>query len=458
MTGKTIEGVIFACQRNKQLKRISFFVKFTSAKNIPKTKKLMRIRTLLNKLEYLKSFVYEKEFLEKKGQQEVLIIKIVPRKNGRAICSVCGDEWGLYDHKASPRDFEFVPLWGLPTYFRYTLRRVNCPDCGVRIERVPWAKGKSPITHAYAHFLAHWAKKLSWSDVARSFKTSWHSVYRAVKQIVEFGLAHRDLTQIEAIGVDEIHYGQGHKYLTLVYQLDAGRKRLLFVERKRTVKSLLRCFRCLGKENCRNIKYVCSDMWKPYLKVIRKKLPNALNILDRFHIVKKLNEAVDSVRKIESKRLKHQGYEPILDKSKYCFLKNEDNLTEKQSLKLADILQYDLKSVRAYLLKVSFQAYWQYDSPYWAEWFLNKWCTRAMRSQLEPMKKFVKTLRRHQPLLMNWFKAKKAYSSGAVEGLNRKINLVTRKSYGFRNYDILKIALFHTMGGLPEPKKTHLFF
>ncbi len=193
-------------------------------------------------------------------------------------------------------------------------------------------------------------------------------------------------------------------------------------------------------------------MWKPYLKVIKKKMPQALNILDRFHIVKKLNEAVDSVRKEESKQLKQQGYEPVLDKTKYCFLKNEENLTDRQKIKLDDILQYDLKSVRAYLLKNSFQAFWQYKSPYWAQWFLKKWCARTMRSRLQPMKKFVKMLRNHEPLLMNWFKAKKAYSSGAVEGLNRKINLVTRKSYGFRNYEILKIALFHTMGNLPEPE------
>jgi len=143
--------------------------------------------------------------------------------------------------------------------------------------------------------------------------------------------------------------------------------------------------------------------------------------------------------------------------TKYCFLKNEGNLTEKQKTKLADVLQYDLRSVRAYLLKESFQLFWNYKSPYWAEWYLKKWCARAMRSRLEPIKDFVRMLRRHQPLIMNWFKAKKAYSSGIVEGLNRKINLVTRKSYGFRSYEVLKIALFLTMGELPEPEFTHRF-
>lgn len=155
--------------------------------------------------------------------------------------------------------------------------------------------------------------------------------------------------------------------------------------------------------------------------------------------------------------MKQEGYEDVLTHTKYCFLKNEKNLTEKQETKLVEILQYDLKSVRAFLLKESFQAFWQYRSPYWAEWYLKKWCTRAMRSRLTPIKDFVKTICNHQPLIMNWFKAKKAFSSGTVEGLNRKINLVTRKSYGFRSYKVLQIALFHTMGKLPEPKLTHRF-
>lgn len=104
----------------------------------------MRIRTLLNKFEHLKSFVYQKEYIEKKGGQEVLIIEIVPRKNGRAICSACGEKHSIYDHKSTPRDFEFVPLWGMPTFFRYQMRRVSCPEQGVRVEHVPGQKVKVP--------------------------------------------------------------------------------------------------------------------------------------------------------------------------------------------------------------------------------------------------------------------------------------------------------------------------
>jgi transposase len=418
----------------------------------------VRIETLLNRVYWLKSFVYVRVRIRRIGLRDALVVDIKPRKNGQAICSGCGKPGPTYDHMDEERQFDFVPLWNIPVYFHYRMRRVDCEDCGVRVEQVPWAEGKSPVTKPFALFLARWARKLNWTDTAKSFCTTWDTVYRSVKQIVEYGLKHRNMEGITAIGVDEIQYGKGHQYLTLVYQINAGVRRLLFIGQKRTAKTLLRFFRDLGKERCARLKFVCSDMWKPYIKVIAKKAINALHILDRFHIVQNLGKAIDKIRATEVKDLVREGYdEEVLKHTKYCFLKNEENLTEKQQMKLTDVLQYDLKSVRAYLLKESFQLFWNYKSPYWAEWYLKKWCARAMRSRLEPIKKFVRSLRKHQPLIMNWFKARKEYSLGIVEGLNRKINLVTRKSFGFRKFEVLKIALFHTMGQLPEPDFTHRF-
>lgn len=418
----------------------------------------MRIETLLNRVFWIKSFVYAGVSIQRIGRRDAIVVDIRARQNGLPACSRCGKAGPVYDHMPDHRQFEFIPLWNIPVYFHYTMRRVDCEQCGVRVERVPWAEGKSPVTKPFALFLARWAKRLSWKETAKSFCTTWDTVFRSVKQIVEYGLKHRQLDGITAIGIDEIQYGKGHQYLTLVYQINAGIRRLLFVGKERKAKTLLRFFRDFGKERCEKLEFVCSDMWKAYIKVIKKKAPDALHILDRFHIVQKLGQAIDKIRAAEVKRLAAEGYdEEVLRHTKYCFLKKEGNLTEKQKTKLTDVLQYDLKSVRAYLLKESFQLFWNYKSPYWAEWYLNKWCARAMRSHLEPIKDFVRTLRRHQPLIMNWFKAQKQYSSGIVEGLNRKINLVTRKSYGFRNYEVLKIALFLTMGELPEPEFTHRF-
>ena len=418
----------------------------------------MRIETILNHCLNLKSFVYSKVKLESDGlPNERLIVEIEARKNGKAYCSGCFGEAKIYDRMPTPRMFDFVPLWGIAVVLVYTMRRVNCQRCGVKVELVPWCRGKSSVAIPYQVFLAQWAKRLSWKEVADIFHTTWDKVYQSVKYVVDIGLAQRDLTGIEAIGVDEIQFGKGQNYLTLVYQIDPACKRLLAVAKKRTAKSFLRCLRALGQHHLDSVKFVCSDMWPAYLKVIKKKFPNALNILDRFHIVQKLTEAVDDVRKEETKRLKAEGFEPVLKNSRYCFLKNPENLTENQSAKLDELLHFDLKTVRAYLLKEAFQVFWSYTYPAWAQAYLKAWCTRAMRSKLGPMKRFVKMIRKHEPLIMNWFRAKKAYSSGAVEGLNRKINLVTRKAYGFKSLDILEIALFHTMGALPEPKLAHRF-
>ena len=130
---------------------------------------------------------------------------------------------------------------------------------------------------------------------------------------------------------------------------------------------------------------------------------------------------------------------------------------DKQVDKLSDLLQCNLKSVRGYLLKEDFQRFWEYISPYWAGKFLDDWCARTMRSRPKPMKKVAKMLRNHKSLLLNWFRAKREIALGCVEGFNNKAKVVTKRSYGFRSYDTLKIALYHALGDLPEPKFTHRF-
>jgi len=414
----------------------------------------MLITTVLNHIEKHKSFVYGKPRWGKGRKQ--IEVPIAPRKNGQAICSGCQLPAPVYD-RLGRRRFNYVPLWNIAVVFLYTMRRVNCQRCGVKVEKVPWGRGKSPLTRSYSIFLATWARRLSWSEVAGIFGTTWNRVFDAVKEMVEYGLEHRDISGVTAIGVDEVQHGKGHSYLTMVYQLNGKTRRLLYVGQGRTAKTLLRFFHDCGKPWCLQLQFVCSDMWKPYLKVIAKKASQALHILDRYHIVAKLNTALSEIRASEARKLRREGYEEVLKHTKYCFLKNPRNLTVKQKLKLKDVLKYDLKSVRAYLLKESFQVFWQYSSPYWASWYLRKWCARAMRSKLDPIKKFVGTVRNHEELMLNWFKARKQFSSGAVEGLNRKVNLVTRKSYGFRSFEVLKVALYHTLGHLPEPEVAHRF-
>ena len=235
---------------------------------------------------------------------------IRPRSNSKPRCSSCSKPCPGYD-SLDQRRFVFIPLWYIPVVLLYTMRRVNCPRCGIKVEEVPWAEGKHSSCNAFRHFLASWAKRLSWKETAQCFQTSWDKVYRSVQWVVDYGLKQRELNDITALGVDEVAYRKGHHYMTLVYQIDSGSKRLLGVIKERKEDSLRGFFKEFGPENCSQIKVICSDMWKPYLKVAAEMLPQALNILDRFHIVKKLNEAVDQVRRDEAKRLREEGYEPI---------------------------------------------------------------------------------------------------------------------------------------------------
>jgi hypothetical protein len=220
----------------------------------------------------------------------------------------------------------------------------------------------------------------------------------------------------------------GHKYLTLVYQIEQDCTRLLWIGKDRTIESFEQFFTLIGKPLSEGIAFVCSDMWKPYLRVIRERCPNALNILDRFHIVAKMNDALDDVRAAEARRLAQDGYEPVLHKARWCVLKRKANLTRTQRFRLRDLLRYNLQTVRAYLLKEDFQQFWDYTSPTWAAKFLDDWCQQAMRSRIEPIKKVAKTLRGHRALILNYFRAKKQLSSGVVEGLNNKAKVTIRKS------------------------------
>lgn len=416
----------------------------------------MQLKTILNRVQKFKSFVYAKARWSGTADAPELTIEVAERANGRALCSGCGCPRPGYD-RLPMRRFEFVPLWGIKVFLVYAPRRVECPTCGVRVEHMPWALGKSPLTHAYAWFLARWAKRLSWKEVALMFRASWESVFRSVEMAVQWGRAHQDLSGIQAIGIDEIAWKKGHTYLTLVYQIDTHRKRLLWIGQTRTTKTLLRFFRWFGTQRSRQLRYICSDMWKPYLKVIAKKAAGAVHVLDRFHIMAYFSKALDEVRAHEVKTLKAKGLEPVLTKARWVFLKRPENLTSSQETKLADVLQYNLRSVRAYLLKEEFQFFWTYISPHWAGRFLDQWCTRTMRSKIEPMKRVARMLRRHRPLLLNWFRAKGQLSSGVVEGFNTKAKLTSRKSFGFRTFHGAETALYHALGSLPEPEGTHRF-
>lgn len=415
----------------------------------------MQVKSILNRIDRPRGFVYSKIFWSSPARDR-LQVTIRARKNNRPVCSGCLRRRKVYD-RLPTRPWEYVPLWGIAVMLCYAPRRVNCLQCGVKVELMPWNEGKYSQATSYRWFLARWAKRLSWLEVSRIFGTSWDSVYRAVQMAVAWGCAHRDLTGIEAIGVDEVAWQKGHRYATVVYQIDGKNKRLLWVGQERTIKTLLRFFRWFGRERAQSLKFVCSDMWKAYLRVIAKKAGQALHVLDRFHIVANLNKAIDQVRAEEARQLNQEGSEPVLKNARWCLLKRPENLTDTQAAKLSQLLRRNLKSIKAHLLAREFDRFWSFHALWCAADFLVSWCRRVQRTKIEPMKKAANSMHKHGELILNYVEAKGTISAGTVEGFNNKLKLHTRKAYGFRTYNALETALYHGLGNLPEPNHLHRF-
>ena len=407
-------------------------------------------------------FVYEEvQMRTRKGRPEQIDIKVKPHGGIRGRCSQCRRPAPGYD-RLPERQWLSVPLWGIPTYFFYAPRRVECAEHGVITEYIPWSEGKRQVTCAMMVFLARWARRLSWRETAEVFGTSWEAVYRSVEWLVQWGLAHRELQGVKAIGVDEIHWGRGlraNNFLTVIYQIDADCRRLLWVGMRRSQATLRRGLKELGPEVVKGLRFVCSDMWAPYLKVLAAEVGQALHVLDRFHITTHLNQAVDQVRRAESTRLRAANRKKAqqLKHMRWPLLRRGSRVRGRARQKLHALFASKLATGRAWELKETFSHFWTYKSVMWAEAFLDYWCYRALRSRLEPMQKVARMLRAHQELLLNWFRAKGEISNGAVEGLNNKLRVVTRRSYGFRTYDAMETALYHTLGRLPEPDSTHRF-
>jgi transposase len=419
----------------------------------------LEVKTILNRIQHFVGFVYQEVRLCCHRGRLRIEIRIEPHQGIRGKCSECRQPAPGYD-RLPDRTWLFIPLWGIVTCFQYGPRRVECPEHGVIVEHIPWSEGKRPITLAMMGFLARWARRLSWRETARAFQTSWEAVYRSVEWFVQWGLAHRKLEGVQSIGVDEIHWGQGKRadsFLTVIYQIDSHCRRLLWVGRKRTQATLRRGLTALGGEVVRGLRFVCSVMWQPYLQVIAAKAGQALHVLDRFHITMHLNQAVDQVRRAESGRLRGRPLADRLKRMRWQLLRKGSRVRGHARSKLNALVASRLATARAWNLKESFQYIWHYKSYIWAGAFLDYWCSLAMRSRIEPMKRVVRMLRTHEELLLNWFKAKGEISGGAVEGLNNKIRVVTRRSYGFRTFDAMAIALYHTLGRLPEPESAHRF-
>jgi len=331
----------------------------------------------------------------------------------------------------------------------YRPRRVTCPRCGVRVELFPWAEAWARVTKALGHSVAVLARQLSGQQTARHYGLNWKTVAAVIRRAVAYGLRHRRRPPLRIIGIDEVSRRKGHHYLTVVYDLE--RRVLVWVGVDRTADTLAGFFREIGRRRSSSIQTVCMDMWAAYLNAVREHAPQAQILFDRFHLVQHLHRALDEVRRSEMRRLSKRE-RTWFKGTRYLLLKNPWNLNPNQKERLSTLVQWNLPIVRAYYLKEAFQMFWDYRQPKRAEDHLRRWMHSAMRSRLEPFKKFVQLLKAHLGGIFAWTRLR--VSNGALEGMNNKIKLVSHRSFGFRQAPNYIAAIYHTCAQLPLPGET----
>ena len=362
-------------------------------------------------------------------------------------CGVCRQRCQEVHDIRKERVWRDLSMRKLPLKLLYRPRRVECPRCGVRVEDFPWAEPWARVTTALSNAVAVLARELSWKGTAREYGLNWKSVATIVKRAVDYGLKHRARPPVHVIGIDEVSRRKGQVYLTVVYDLE--RRVLLWVGDDRTEEAVRPFFtQEMGTRRCRTLRVVCMDMWAPYAKLVRDHAVNAQILFDRFHIVKHLHEAVEAARRDLWRQLTSK--ERVTFKgTRWLLLKNPWNLNNQQKERLSTLVRWNSPLVRAWYLKESFQLFWTYKQPWRAKQLLLKWMTSALRSKLEPFKKFVGMLRSHLEGVLAWTETR--LSNGAVEGMNNKIKSISHRSFGFRSATNFIAAIYHCCARLPLP-------
>lgn len=408
----------------------------------------MLVKSIVRKTLGIKNHVVKKVEHDEEG----FTIYLDLYKRRRLPCSRCGTLGRVRDRLKS-RQWKHPPLWGIPVNLVYAPARVTCPECEkVCVEHITWSQGKCRLSTGLIWLLSDWCKLLAWDVVAKLFGVHWNTVAAAVRQAVEYGLEHREMGEVLCIGIDELSRQKGHVYVTNVYDLKS--KCLIWSGEGRSRETLEAFFEEHGEALKDKVKGVCCDMWQPYIDMVKEQLPDTTLVFDKFHITQHLLQAVDEVRRHEVRELK-KTHPEVLKRTRYIWLKNVENLTDKQRSRLGHMEKLNLRSNRARLLKETFREFWGYKTRGWAKRFLNKWFWWATHSRLEPMRDFAWMLRRHQDDILNYFKLR--IDNGAVEGMNNKAKVVSHRCYGFRTAHNYITALYHCLGNLPEPELVHRF-
>lgn len=355
------------------------------------------------------------------------IVVHVARFGQRHRCPKCSfSSLAWYDQ--SERDWRHLSFGRWRVLLRGTVVRLNCPTHGVLTESVPWADHESKFTRDFEDLVAWLTREMSKLAVSRLVHIAWPTVGNIVQRVAQRYLNRGRLDRLFQIGVDEVSYRKGHKYLTVVADHQAGTA--VWAGEGRSQKALGAFFDELGPSRCERITVATLDMCAPYIAEVRARLPNAEVAFDPFHVVKLANEAVQEIRRAESRQRKGTTQAQVLKGSRWALLKAPENLRDDERLRLSEVARLNNRVYRAYLLKEELRALYACSASV-ASSHLDAWLRWAGRSQLAPFKKVAATLRKYRDGVLAAIRL--GVSNGRLEGINNKIGMLKHRAYGFHS-------------------------
>jgi transposase len=371
-------------------------------------------------------------------------VHVVHAAAQRFACPECGRELGVYDHLAE-RVWRHLDSCQFLTYLHARPPRVSCPEHGVRQVALPWAQAGSRFTNLFEALAIDVLLAANIKRAAGLLRITWDEAWHLMERAVIRGRAAKGTQMPRQIGVDEKAIAKGHRYMTLVCDLQEATVEYIGEDRKEA--SLGAYFDAFPTACRKQVEAISLDMWPAYINACRDKVPGADGkmVFDRFHIMRHVVEAVDKVRKQEHKALTKAG-DHTLTQSKYLWLTNPENLTDKARERFAQLKTAELKTGRAWALKEALRQLWSYTSVAWATKFWKRWYFWATHCRLAPMIQAAKLIARHLPNVLTYFSHR--ITNAVAEGLNSKIATVQKRACGYRNPDHFKIAIYFHCGGL----------
>jgi len=359
-------------------------------------------------------------------------------------CPQCLKRLPLYDH-AEERTWRHLDSCQFQTHLHARIPRVECGEHGVVQVRVPWAEPRSRFTLLFERLAIDVLSQCDVSGATRILRISWDEAWGLMERAVKRGRERKAARIVRRIGVDEKAAAKGHRYLTLVCDLNTGTVEHIAEDRKQ--ESLDGYYAALSKKQLKGIEAVAMDMWEPYIQATVARVPDAAKkiVFDRFHVMGHVSKAVDTVRKQEHRELMESGDE-TLKGSKYLWLYSRENVPSPRRNEFNALKRQELKVGRAWAIKEALRRLWQYVYPASGRKFWKHWYFWATHSRLAPMKAAAETVRRHIENILTYYQH--PVTNAMSEGLNSKIQKIKSMACGFRNIENFKTAIYFRCGGL----------